>query len=182
MSETVVFTFGRCNPPTKGHELLIQTVVETARSLQADHVVYLSQTYKAPTNPLEWNFKRRVCESAFRGVYISKDKTIKNPYLALELLKETYSKIIMIAGSDRVEEFRENFMPYAKEWGIEFEVISSGQRIVESADIDGMSSSKLRQYALIGNKESFLEGLPNTLNNNIKELVYRNTRIGMKKS
>lgn len=178
---TIVFAFARMSPPTTGHQRLITTLVETAKIYQADHVVYISQTHDTKTNPLDWNFKRRVCESAFRGVNISNDKSIKNPYLALEHLSENYNKIILVAGSDRLESYN-SFAEYANDWNIEFEMISAGDRIVESNGVEGMSASKMRQYALEKNKEKFFEGLPTTLNKNVKELVYQNTRKGMIKS
>jgi hypothetical protein len=178
--KNVVFTFGRMNPPTKGHERLITKVIETARAIGGDHMVYLSQTHKAPTDPLEWFFKRRVCESAFRGVNISQDATIRNPYIALESLAKEYDNITMVVGSDQAEEFTKRFTPYADKWGVEFEVISAGQRIVESEGIEGMSGTKMRQYAVEGNKEQFFLGLPESLNENIKRLVYTNVRKGLK--
>ena len=180
MTDTIVFTFGRFSPPTISHEYLIQSLLETAKSLHANHMIYLSQTHKAPSDPLEWNFKRRICESAFRGVNISKDKTIRTPYQALEQLKENYNNIVMVVGSDRIDEFRKNFTPYTKEWEIDFEVVCAGERILESDGIVGMSATKLRQYAREGNKIKFFEGLPKTLNDNIKELVYQNTCIGIR--
>ena len=136
--KSIVYTFGRFNPPTKGHERLVSTVVETARRIGGDHVVYLSQTQRAPTDPLDWNFKRRVCESAFKGVNISKDLTIKNPYLALEHLKENYDRVVLVAGSDQVDEYTKRFSGYAEKWGIQFEVVSAGQRINEAEGVEGI--------------------------------------------
>ena len=179
---TVVYTFGRINPPTRGHERLVSKVVETARSLNADHVVYLSQTHDSERNPLEWNFKRRVCESAFRGVYISKDRDIRNPYIAMEYLKEYYDNIILVAGSDQIEQYTERFTPFANSWGINFSVISAGERLNESDGVEGISGTKMRQYALDGDIDSFMENLPSTLNENIKILTYRNVQKGLKKS
>jgi hypothetical protein len=178
--KSVVFTFGRMNPPTKGHSLLVNKVVETARKLGGDHVVYLSQTHKAPTDPLEWNFKRRVCENAFKGVNISTDESIRNPFVALESLAKDYDRIVMVVGSDQADEFAKRFTPYADKWGIDFSVVSAGQRIVESEGIEGMSASKMRQYAVDRNKEKFLQGLPESLNKNIGQLVYTNVRKGLK--
>ena len=178
--KNIVFTFGRFNPPTKGHERLVSKVVETAKSICSDHIVYLSQTHKAPTDPLDWNFKRRVCESAFRGVNISQDTSIRNPYIALESLAKEYDNIMMVVGSDQAEEFTKRFTPYADKWGIQFSVVSAGQRIVESEGVEGMSATKLRQYAAEGNKEKFFQSLPESLNDNVKRLVYTNVRKGLK--
>jgi nicotinic acid mononucleotide adenylyltransferase len=177
---SIVYAFGRINPPTKGHSLLVSKVIETAKAIGGDHIVYLSQTQNKKTDPLDWNFKRRVCESAFRGVNISQDTSIRNPYIALESLAKEYDNIVMVAGSDQADEFTKRFTPYADKWGINFSVVSAGQRIVESEGVEGMSASKLRQYAAEGNKEKFLLGLPDSLSESIKKLVYTNVRKGLK--
>ena len=178
--KSVVFTFGRMNPPTRGHELLVSKVVETARAMNADHVIYLSQTHRAPTDPLEWNFKKRVCEAAFRGVNISSDITIRNPYLALESLAKEYDDLVLVVGSDQADEFTKRFTPYAKLWETKFSVISAGQRIVESNDVDGMSATKMRQYAIENDRAKFYDGLPSTLSESIKRSVFANVKKGLK--
>ena len=40
----VVFTFGRMNPPTKGHMRLVNQTKKIAKSERADAHVYLSHT------------------------------------------------------------------------------------------------------------------------------------------
>jgi nicotinic acid mononucleotide adenylyltransferase len=178
--KSIIFTFGRFQPPTIGHQKLVSKVVEMAKQENADHMIYLSQTNKAPTDPLEWFFKRRVCESAFRGVNISSDTTIRNPYIALESLAKEYDNVTMVVGSDQLNEFTNRFSRYADDWGINFNVVSAGARIDESEGVEGISATKMRQYAVEGNKEKFFQGLPESLNENIKRLVYTNVRKGLK--
>jgi hypothetical protein len=177
---TIVFTFGRLNPPTEAHRHLVMTVLETAKKNSADHVVYLSQTRNNSTDPLDWPFKKRVCEAAFPGVNISDDQSIKTPFQALKHLSEDYEKMILVVGSDRSNEFYERMSPYADKYNVDLQVYSAGTRIAESEGIDGLSSSKLRKYALEGNDKMFFEGLPKTLNQNIKNLILRNVQIGLK--
>ena len=177
---TIVFTFGRFNPPTKGHEKVVRAVVETAKTLSADHEIYLSQTCKPLTDPLEWNFKRRVCESAFKGIKISHDQDIRTPFQALEHLAENYNKIVLVVGSDQVPEFNERMAPYAEKMGLDFTIVSAGDRIDESEDVAGISATKMRQYAISGDKKKFYAGLPSTLKEAAKELIYKNTLKGLK--
>lgn len=177
--KTVVFTFGRMNPPTKGHARLIETVVKTAQDLDADHVVYLSQTQRSPTDPLDWKTKRQICKLAFPDVWFSDDKDIKNPFLALELLKDHYEKVILVAGADQIADY-ERFRPYVLAWGISFELVSAGERTKSNRGISGISATLLRKYAEEGKKEKFFEGLPNTINSNVKELVFKKTVNGLK--
>lgn len=177
---TIVFTFGRMNPPTKGHELLISKVLEVANLNNADHVVYLSQSQNARTDPLGWNFKRRVCSLAFNDVNISDDVAIKNPYMALEHLKDLYNNIILVAGDDRVAEYRKWFEPYAAGWDVDLKVVSAGCRVTESTDVAGVSASKMRQFAKENNLEMFTQNMPTKLTFGIRRLVFDDTRRALK--
>jgi nicotinic acid mononucleotide adenylyltransferase len=176
---TVIFGFGRMNPPTKGHQRLIEKVVKLAQDTNGHHVIFLSQTQRAPTDPLNWTTKRKICMDAFPGVWFSDDKNVKNPFIALDVLKDQYEKIILVTGSDQVADYSK-FKAYAEKWGVELEIISAGERVNSSRGVAGISATKMRQYALEGKKEKFLEGLPNTINSNNKELVYHSTVIGLK--
>ena len=51
-SKTVVFAFGRFNPPTTGHELLVKAVKKLAAANKADHAIYASKSQDAKKNPL----------------------------------------------------------------------------------------------------------------------------------
>lgn len=179
---SIVFTFGRMNPPTKGHELLVSKVVETAKQIGGDHIVYLSFTQNDTTDPLDWNFKKRVCEAAFPGVNISSDSAIRNPYIALEHLKNHYDRIIMIAGSDQRNEYIKRFTKYTEEWGVNFLVLTAGQRLDEGAGVESLSATKMRKYASENNKSDFYRGLPSMLNERVKQLVFTNTQKALKKS
>ena len=179
---TVIFTFGRFNPPTIGHEKLISCLVETAKSYGADHRVFLSQTQKYPTDPLDWKFKHRVCQAAFPGVSISRDESIKTPFQALESLGSQYKKVVMIVGEDREDEFRTRMTPYAEKWGFILEVISAGKRDPLLEGVEGISATKLREFAMNGEDEKFLANLPKAINKRVGELLLQNTKKGLKQS
>lgn len=180
MSDTAVFTFGRMNPPTVGHEKLVQAVVKQAKANKADHHIYLSQTQKAPKDPLSWEDKKRFSKMIFKGVNISNDGSIKTPFQALEQLGQQYRNVIMVVGDDRVNEFRGKMAKYAPEWGIEnFEVVSAGSRDPDAEGVEGMSASKVRQFAADGNFEQFAAGIPNTVNDKVKQLMFNKVREGM---
>lgn len=179
----IVFTFGRMNPPTKGHERLVSTVVETAKQIGGDHIVFLSQTQNDSTDPLDWKFKTRICEASFPGVKISKNSQIRTPFQALEEFIGLYEEVTLVVGEDQVQEFAQRMAPYAMQWGFRgFDVVSAGRRIDESEGIEGMSASKLRKYAVDGNKDLFLEGLPSNLPKGAKNLVYEKVRKAIKKT
>lgn len=180
MKKTVVFTFSRMNPPTIGHERVISTIIETAGKYKADHKVYLSQTCKAPSDPLDWEFKLRICKAAFPGVSISEDADIKTPFQALENLSSQYDRAILVVGQDQVNEFKTRMTKYAKIWNIDFHIVSAGNRNPESDGIEGVSATKLREYAVNGNKEAFFSNMPSNIKRDAKKLIYSNTIKGMK--
>jgi hypothetical protein len=177
---SVVFTFARMNPPTQGHKKLITSLVEAAKLNEADHRVFLSQTQNNKTDPLEWDFKRRVCQAAFPGVKISTDLQVKTPFQALEALSESYEKVIFVVGEDREKTFKERMPKYAEQLGVDLEIISAGKRDPLSEGVEGVSATKLRKFAIDNDKENFYKGLPSTLNKAIKEMVLRNTRRALK--
>lgn len=176
-SDSVVFTFGRTNPPTIGHSKLIQTVISTAKKQGADHVIYLSQTHKPPKDPLEWSYKRRLVQAMFPGVNISGDSAIKTPFAALEELAKYYENITMVVGDDRVAEFGNKMAPYAEQWGVKnFEVVSAGARDPDADGVEGMSASKARKFAEDGDYEGFAKSLSDNLSDGVKRDVYDKIR------
>ncbi len=53
--ESVVFTFGRFNPPTIGHEKLIKKVISQSKG--NNYRIYVSQSSDPQRNPLEYKEK-----------------------------------------------------------------------------------------------------------------------------
>lgn len=52
LKENVVFSFGRFQPPTIGHQLLVQKVISETKRKNADGVIFLSSTTDNKNNPL----------------------------------------------------------------------------------------------------------------------------------
>jgi FAD synthase len=176
-NDTVVFTFGRFNPPTIGHQKLVSKVSEVASSQNADHVVYLSKTQKPGKDPLSWQDKYDLFRKMFPSINVSRDHAIINPYVALETLGKKYDNVIMVVGSDRVERFKGDMQKYLAEWGIKnFDVVSAGERDPDADGAEGMSASKARQLATDGNFAAFAQALPSSINNATKKVVYNKIR------
>lgn len=176
-NDTVVFTFGRFNPPTIGHQKLVSKVSEVAANQNADHIVYLSKTQKPGKDPLSWQDKYGLFKKMFPSINVSRDHAIINPYVALETLGKKYDNVIMVVGSDRVERFKGDMQKYLAEFGIKnFDVVSAGERDPDAEGAGGMSASKARQLATDGNFAEFAKALPSTINNATKKVVYNKIR------
>ena len=166
---SVVFTFGRFNPPTTGHEKLLNKVKMVAGSSR--YVIYPSQSQNPKKDPLPFALKVAYMRKMFpkHAKNILADKKIINVFdIAVKLYNEKYTDIGMVVGSDRVKEFRSLLDKYngvtGKKHGYykfrTISVISAGERDPDAEGVSGMSASKMRAAAYKGDLESFKLGVP----------------------
>ena len=68
-----------------------------------------------------------------------------------------YTNVILVAGSDRVSQFTDFLNKYnGKDYKFDsIKVVSAGERDPDSDGVEGMSASKMRQFAQDGDFESF---------------------------
>tara|TARA_Y100000310_G_scaffold33984_1_gene32120 strand:+ start:376 stop:2316 length:1941 start_codon:yes stop_codon:yes gene_type:complete len=181
---TMVFAFGRFNPPTIGHQKLIDKVAGVAEQRNATYKIFASQTQNAKKNPLGYQqkimfMKKMFPEHKINIVYNPKFRTVFDILEAIN--KNGATNVIMIAGSDRVDEFKNLLQQYN---GIEYnfeniEVISAGQRDPDKEGAEGMSASKMRAAALSDDYNNFRKGVPPTMNDNEARELYLGVRKGM---
>lgn len=165
-NDSIVFAFGRYNPPTLGHEVVFNTVLGVARSKGADHAIFISSTQKPRTDPLSFTYKLGYLTKTYTGVNFNGDNTIKTiVQLLQELMKRGHKNITMVAGSDRVGEFKTFLDQYNnkpdKQGRIPFQfdsidVVSSGQRDPDQEGIGGISASGARAAAAAGDSQGFM--------------------------
>jgi len=160
--KVAVFTFGRFNPPTKGHQKLIDKTAAVAKEKGGKHFIFPSQTVdkkKDPEkskNPLDWDTKVSFMKQLFPNNNISKIPEIKTPHQVIEYLEqEGFTDVYFVVGSDRVEEFETRWIPYAKEIFPTAGVVSAGTRDPDAEGISGMSATKARDAAKEGNVGKF---------------------------
>jgi hypothetical protein len=180
--KTIVFAYGRFNPPTTGHEKLINKVISIAEKNNTDYYIVPSHSTQPPKkNPLSFQQKYDVLQYMLNKEHIA---AFSSTYI--DLLKKFqqlgYTKVIQIAGSDRQSEFlalvnKYNGKPDPKTGNIDFnfrsfEVVSSGDRDPDSDSVEGMSASKLRQYAAVEDFKNFEKGMSNKVPHKVKLHVY----------
>ena len=179
-SQTVVFSFGRMNPPTIGHEKLVDKINAVAKQNNAMPHLYLSQSYDSKKNPLPYATKIALAKKAF-GNMVTKSRSKTIMQVAKELEDMGHTKLIMVAGSDRVAAFEELLNKYnGKDYTFDsIEVVSAGQRDPDAEGAEGMSASKMRAAASAGDEKAFKSGLPKKLQSSASK-VYQAVRDGMK--
>lgn len=179
-SDTVVFTFGRMNPMTIGHEKLVEKVIKEAASRKAEPMVFLSHSSGAKTksgkgavnkDPLSYEDKIKYAIKAFGPVV--KKSPLKVLMLIVKSLESKYKNVVMVAGSDRVKEFDSLLNRYnGKDYNFDsIQVISAGQRDPDAEGSAGMSASKMRDFAAAGDLNKFASGLPKALKSSAGEIM-----------
>lgn len=178
MKDTVVFSFGRMNPITIGHEKLAMKLMAEASKRKADPAIFLSHSSDAKKNPLSYDDKIKFAKKAFGSVV--KQSPAKTIIEVAKSLSGKYKKIVLVVGQDRIEEFKSLLNRYNnKEYNFEsIEIVSAGARDPDSEGVEGMSASKMRELAQTGDIKAFTSGLPKKLKSNAKE-VYDAVRKGM---
>ena len=91
----IVFTFGRFNPPTTGHEKLLDKVKQMAGSSR--YVVYPSQSQNQKKDPLPFALKVAYMRKMFptHSKNILADKSIRNVFdIAVKLYNKLQDCII----------------------------------------------------------------------------------------
>jgi len=162
--QTVVFAFGRMNPPTIGHQKLIDRVITIAKRVKGLPVLYVSATQDRKKNPLSVKQKVDYLKKLYPvGIKILPATGRERTFM--EILKNRFDKkytdVYMIAGSDRVAEFKRLTKQYnGKDYNFDtVEVVSAGERDPDATGATGMSASKMRDFAMRNDFNSFRSGL-----------------------
>ena len=167
--DTAVFTFGRFNPPTTGHEKLMEAVAKQAKKNSAPYYIFASHSENAKKDPLPYAKKLAYMKKMFpkhaRSLVVDKARNVFE--IAVTLHNKGHKSIIMVVGSDRVTEFETLLNKYngteARHgyYGFDnIEVVSAGERDPDAEGVTGMSASKMRAAAIANDFDQFKLGLP----------------------
>ena len=179
---TIVFAFGRFNPPTIGHAKLMNTVKQVARKERANSQVFASASSDPRKNPLDQTSKVKFMKKMFKGSNIK--SAGGNQRTFMEILKtydKMYGKVIMVAGSDRINEFQKLADKYnGKDYNFKsIKIVSAGDRDPDADGASGMSASKMRDAAKNDDLKSFTMGVKGLLSDKDIKDLYNATRKGM---
>ena len=185
--DTAVFTFGRFNPPTTGHEKLIDAIAKQQKKNAGSKMyVFPSHSNDPKKNPLPHSKKvaymRKMFPKYKGNIVAGKERNVFE--VAVTLHNKGHRAVVMVVGSDRVQEFEKLLNTYNGVdgrhgyYGFDnIEVVSAGERDPDSEGVTGMSASKMRAAAADGDFDSFKLGLPASFKDG--EKLYRDVRANM---
>ena len=168
-AKPMVFAFGRFNPPTIGHEKLIDKTKQVAGT--GEYRIYPSFSQNQKKDPLPHTLKVAYMRKMFprhKSSIIADKDAVTAINIAVKLYDQGYTDLVMVAGSDRVKEFETLLRNYngveGKRHGYykfnSIDVVSAGERDPDAEGVEGMSASKMRAAAQDGDLQSFEQGLP----------------------
>ncbi|AIX17383.1 cytitidyltransferase [Synechococcus phage ACG-2014b] len=182
---TISITFGRFNPPTVGHEKLLDKVAREAKSSGGEYRIYPSRSEDPKKNPLDAGTKVKYMRLAYpdhsNAIVDNADmRTIFDVLTALDA--DGYSSVNIVVGGDRVSEFNSLAAKYNGDLYTfdEIKVVSAGDRDPDAEGVEGMSASKMRKAAVEGDYDTFNQGIPESLNKKDRETLYLLLRQAMK--
>ena len=186
--DTAIFTFGRFNPPTTGHEKLIDALArEQSKNSGSKMYVFPSQSQNPKKDPLPFALKVAYMRKMFPkyAKNILANKKVRMVFdIAVDLHNKGHRSIVMVVGSDRVAEFDGLLNKYNGVngrhgyYGFDnIEVVSAGERDPDAEGVSGMSASKMRAAASDGDFDSFKTGVPSGFKDALK--LYNDVRKNM---
>ena len=163
---TAVFAFGRFNPPTIGHQKLIDKVQSMTRQVNGKGFIFLSHKQHPKTDPLSFQEKQAYIRSQITDPDLEIGHPEANTLIkVLQVIQaQGRTRIIMVAGDDRVMQFQKLINQYngkPDKQGNELykfdyvDVVNAGQRDPDAEDITGASASKARDWAAKGQWHEF---------------------------
>ena len=181
---TLTIAFGRFNPPTVGHQQLMDVAASSSQADGGDYLIYPSRSQDKKKNPLDADTKISYMRQMFpahseRIVNDAANKTI------FDVLKKAhndgYTNVRIVGGSDRVKEFEKlsnnyNGQLYAFD---AIEVVSAGERDPDAKGVEGMSASRMRLAAAEGDFRKFREGLPPEMKRKSAQELFDSVRASM---
>ena len=181
---SISITFGRFNPPTTGHEALINKVARQSKSSGGEYRIYPSRSQDDKKNPLDpgtkINFMKKAYPDHSNAIQNNEDmKTIFDVLTTLD--QEGYTSVNLVVGGDRVSEFNSLATKYnGKLYSFDdIQVVSAGDRDPDGEGVQGMSASKQRKLAAEGDYDSFAKGCPKSMSKKDCETLFNTLRGAM---
>lgn len=163
---TLTVAFGRFNPPTIGHQQLMDVAAQAASQDDGgQYLIFPSRTQDKKKNPLDPDTKIAYMQRFYpqHARNIVNDPNTKTIFDVLKMAHNNgYAGVRIIGGADRVKEFEKLSNQYNNQL-YQFdtiEVLSAGDRDPDAKGVEGMSASRMRLAAAENDFKTFKSGLP----------------------
>jgi hypothetical protein len=179
---TLTIAFGRFNPPTAGHQKLLDIAASVSNG--EDYIIVPSRTQDGKKNPLDVDTKISFMRLMFpqHSERIMNDVNFRTIFDVLKKAhNDGYTNVQIVSGGDRVPEFEKLSNNYNGQL-YQFDninTLSAGDRDPDSEGIGGVSASKMRLAAAEGDFDAFMACLPKDIDENIAVDLFNTIRQSM---
>lgn len=163
---TLTVAFGRFNPPTIGHQQLMDVAANAAAGDEdGQYLIFPSRSQDKKKNPLDPDTKIDYMQRFYptHAANIVNDPNTKTIFDVLRMAhNDGYAGVRIVGGADRVKEFEKlsnNYNGQLYQFD-NIEVISAGERDPDAKGVEGMSASRMRLAAAENDFKTFRSGLP----------------------
>jgi hypothetical protein len=163
---TLTVAFGRFNPPTIGHQQLMDVAANAASGDEdGQYLIFPSRSQDKKKNPLDPDTKIDYMQRFYptHAGNIVNDPNTKTIFDVLKMAhNDGYAGVRIVGGADRVKEFEKlsnNYNGQLYQFD-NIEVISAGERDPDAKGVEGMSASRMRLAAAENDFKTFRSGLP----------------------
>jgi len=163
---TLTIAFGRFNPPTIGHQQLMDVAAQAAsQDKDGQYLIFPSRSQDKKKNPLDPDTKIAYMQKFYpnHAGNIVNDANTKTIFDVLKMAHNNgYAGVRIVGGGDRVKEFEKLSNQYNGQlYNFDnIEVVSAGDRDPDAQGVEGMSASRMRLAAAEGDFKTFRSGLP----------------------
>ena len=177
-TDVVTVTFGKFNPPTKGHQKLLEVMEQS--STGGNYYIFPSRTQDNKRNPLDPETKIAYMQEMFPeyAERIIDSDDFKTIFDVLSFLnQEGYTTVNIVVGDERVSEIdsltaKANGQLYQYQ---SINVVSSGPKDPDSES----ESSVARKSAVEGDYQTFLKSMPSGVDESIVKQLFMDLRSSM---
>ena len=179
---TLTLAFGRFNPPTVGHQKLMDKVASS--SDDNDYVIIPSRSEDKKKNPLGIDRKAAIMRQLYpdhaeKIVNDAGNRTIFD--VMRKAHNDGYANVRIVGGGDRVKEYEKLANKYnGSTYQFDnIEVVNAGDRDPDSDDTDGMSASKMRKAAKENDFRGFKKGMPKGMDQEVLMAIFTELQDAM---
>lgn len=179
---TLTLAFGRFNPPTTGHEKLLNKVAASADD--GDYVIIPSRSEDKKKNPFGVDRKAALMRQMYpdhaeRIVNDAGNRTIFD--VLRKAHNDGYANVRIVGGGDRVKEYEKLANKYnGSTYQFDnVEVVNAGNRDADADGDEGMSASKMRKAAKDNDFRAFRKGMPKSIDNETAVAIFTELQDAM---
>ena len=179
---TLTLAFGRFNPPTVGHQKLMDKVASS--SDDNDYVIIPSRSEDKKKNPLNIDRKAAIMRQLYPD---HAEKIVNDPgnRTIFDVMRKAhndgYTNVRIVGGGDRVKEYEKLANKYnGSTYQFDnIEVVNAGDRDPDADGTEGMSASKMRKAAKDNDFAEFKKGMPSSMDNEVLMSIFSELQDAM---